>query len=51
MLERACATGDNEIVRAALKQAVPTYRSPEEVNAKAEQAEEMRQQKKIPALV
>ena len=51
MLERACATGDNEITRAALKQAVPTYRSPEEVNAKAEQAEEMRQQKKIPALV
>ena len=51
LLERACATGDNEIVRAALKQAVPTYRSPEEVNAKAEQAEEMRQQKKIPALV
>ena len=51
MLERACATGDNEITRAALKQAVPTYRSPEEVNARAEQAEEMKQQKKIPALV
>lgn len=51
LLERACATGDNEITRAALKQAVPTYRSPEEVNARAEQAEEMKQQKKVPMFV
>ena len=51
MLERACATGDNEIVRAALKQAVPTYRSPEEVNAHADTADEMKMQKKVPALV
>lgn len=51
LLDQACATGDNEAVRAALKQAVPTYRSPEEVNAWAEQAEEMKQQKKVPAMV
>ena len=51
LLEKACETGNNEIVRAALKQAVPTYRSPEEVNAKAEQADEMKHQKQIPALV
>ena len=51
LLEKACETGNNEIVRTALKQAVPTYRSPEEVNAKAEQAEEMKHQKQILALV
>lgn len=33
---------DDEIVRKTLKQVVPTYRSPEEVNAKAEMAEEMK---------
>ena len=42
-LEKACATGDDEAVRRALKQVVPTYRSPEEVNANADQAAEMRE--------
>lgn len=51
LLERASVTGDNEITRAALKQVVPTYRSPEEVNAHADTAEEMKMQKKVPALV
>ena len=41
MLEEACKSGSDELVRSVLKQTVPTYRSPEEVNAKAEQAEEM----------
>lgn len=43
ILEEACATGDDEAVRRALKQVVPTYRSPEEVNANADQAAEMRE--------
>ena len=43
ILAAACATGDDEAVRRALKQVVPTYRSPEEVNANADQAAEMRE--------
>lgn len=35
LLHAACDTGDNEAVRAALAQAVPTYHSPESVNADA----------------
>ena len=45
ILEEACESGDDDIAREALKQVVPTYRSPEEVNAMAEQAEEMRLEK------
>lgn len=44
LLEKACAKGD-DAVREALRQAVPTFRSPEEVNATAEQSEEMKMQK------
>ncbi|MCI6936505.1 MAG: polysaccharide biosynthesis protein, partial [Clostridiales bacterium] len=44
-LKNAVDTGSNEAVRRALKQVVPTYRSPEEVNARAEQAAEMKMQK------
>ncbi len=40
-LENACATGSNDAVREALHQVVPTYRTPEEVNAEAEKAHEM----------
>ena len=43
ILAAACTTGDDEAVRRALKQVVPTYRSPEEVNANADQAAEMRE--------
>ena len=50
LLDAACATGSDDAVRAALKQAVPTYHSPEEVNAKAEQAAEMQLQRQ-PAMV
>ena len=35
--------GDDESAKAALKQVVPTFRSPEEVNSEAEKAEEMKQ--------
>lgn len=42
MLEEACKSGSDDLVRSVLKQVVPTYKSPEEVNAKADQTEEMR---------
>jgi len=42
VLHHACRSGSDERVRAALKQVVPTYKTPEEVNVNAEQAEEMR---------
>ena len=45
ILEEAVATGSDETARRALKAVVATYRSPEEVNAKADQAEEMKMQK------
>ena len=41
LLKAACQTEDNDRVREALKQAVPTYRSPEEVNASAAKSAEM----------
>lgn len=47
LLDRACATEDDEIVRSALYRAVPTFKRPEEVNQNAEQAAEMLNQKKI----
>ena len=50
LLAAACDTGDDEAVRAALKKVVPTFRSPEEVNIKADQTEEMKQQRE-PAVV
>ena len=44
MLEAAVRTGSDDGVRRTLKAVVPTYRSPEEVNANAEQAAEMKMQ-------
>ena len=44
-LRRAVESGIDEEVRRTLKRVVPTYHSPEEVNAFAEQSEEMRMQK------
>ena len=41
LLREALASNDDEAVRAAMKKVVPTYRTPEEVNCKAEQAAEM----------
>ena len=45
LLKRACQTDDDGAVRAALKQAVPTYHDPEEVNAHASQSREMQSQR------
>ena len=41
-LRRACDSGDEEMVRQVLKQVVPTYKTPEEVNQTAENSEEMK---------
>ena len=41
ILREALKTEDNETVRQALKEAVPAYRSPEEVNENASEAREM----------
>ncbi len=41
LLRDALATEDNETVRSALREAVPTYRTPEEVNATAVKSKEM----------
>lgn len=47
ILEKACESEDDDLARRALKQVVPTYRSPEEVNATAEQAEEMKMEQAV----
>ena len=41
MLREALATNDDEAVRTAMRKAVPTYKTPEEVNCKAEESSEM----------
>ena len=43
ILEKALMTQSNHLVKEALMKVVPTYKSPEEVNEQAIQAEEMRQ--------
>ncbi len=50
LLKKACLTENDDIARKALKAVVPTFRSPEEVNAEAESSEEMKGQKE-PATV
>ena len=45
ILQDAVASNDDDEARCALKRVVPTYHSPEEVNAKAEQSEEMKMQR------
>ena len=42
-------TDDDEVVRSALRKAVPTYKTPEEVNAVAETSEEMINRQKLVA--
>ncbi len=44
-LQKACETADDELVRKALMEVIPTYKKPEEVNGKAENAEEMHNQR------
>ena len=47
VLQRALDTEDDEIIRNALKQVVPTYHSPIEVNERAVEAEDMKNARKI----
>ena len=47
MLREACEAGDEAGAREALRRAVPTYKTPEDVNRDAENAREMQEQKKI----
>ncbi|MBO7310814.1 MAG: polysaccharide biosynthesis protein, partial [Clostridia bacterium] len=43
VLRAALDTGDDDKVRSALHYAVPTYKTPEEINAEASQSKEMKQ--------
>lgn len=47
LLKAAVTSNDDETVRAAMRKVVPTYKTPEEVNCKAEQAAEMRNAKVV----
>lgn len=47
MLLNACESGDEDAARAALRKAVPTYRTPEEINSKADESEEMKRTKEV----
>lgn len=46
-LKAACDTGNDEEVKQALMKVVPTFRKPEEVNEKADESEEMRNQRDL----
>lgn len=46
-LREACASGRDELVREVLKQVVPTYKAPEEVNKEAENADEMKNRREV----
>ena len=48
-LQQAVDTGDDEAVRAALHEVVPTFRTPEEINASAAAAQEMQDVKQAAA--
>lgn len=50
VLQNAVETNSDENVRAAMKIVVPTYRSPEEVNAKAAESDEMKNQRELSAV-
>ncbi len=45
VLRRACETENDDVVREALREAVPTFKKPEDVNRKAEEAAEMHNQR------
>ena len=47
MLEKACETEDDDFVRDVLRQVVPTFKKPEEVNEKANESEEMKNQLEV----
>lgn len=47
MLQRACETEDDDLVRDVLRQVVPTFKKPEEVNVKAAESNEMKNQREL----
>lgn len=47
MLQRACETEDDDLVRDVLRQVVPTFKKPEEVNVKAAESDEMKNQREL----
>lgn len=47
MLQRACETEDDDLVRVVLRQVVPTFKKPEEVNVRAAESEEMKNQREL----
>lgn len=47
MLQHACETEDDDLVRDVLRQVVPTFKKPEEVNVNASESEEMRNQREL----
>lgn len=47
ILQTACETEDDDLVRNALREVVPTFKKPEEVNIKAEEAAEMHNQREL----
>ena len=50
ILRKACETENDDLDREALRRVVPTFKKPEEVNAAADRAEEMKNQRE-PAAV
>ena len=50
MLQRACETEDDDLVREVLRQVVPTFKKPEEVNVKAAESNEMKNQREMAAV-
>lgn len=47
MLQRAYKTEDDDLVRDVLRQVVPTFKKPEEVNVKAAESDEMKNQREL----
>ena len=47
MLQHDCETEDDDLVRDVLRQVVPTFKKPEEVNVNASESEEMRNQREL----
>lgn len=47
MLQHACETENDDLVRDVLRQVVPTFKKPEEVNVRAAESEEMKNQREL----
>lgn len=47
MLQRACEAEGDDLVRDALRQVIPTFKKPEEVNVKATEFNEMKNQREL----